>query len=269
MKQAEESIQEVGAIIQARMGSTRFPGKILEQIENWPMLWHLVERLKHSECVNKNIIIATTTLQRDQRIVEFVRENNVKIFCGDEKDVVERYIQAAEYYNIGIVVRITADNPLLDFRSIPDLVRLCQENADLAFITGLPIGVSVEVVKKSALIKAKDELKKFDERLKRHYHEHVTPFIMEKKDIFKVRYIHAPAEFKRLTYRLTVDTRDDLSLIREIYKRLYKQGNPIEIKDVIKLLDDKPELLKINAHVKQKRKLLLGTKDLLYGGDLQ
>lgn len=268
MKRAEELALEVGAIIQARMGSSRLPGKILKQIEKRPILWHVIDRLRHSECVSKNIIIATTSLKRDKRIVEFARQNNVKIFCGDEENVLQRYIQAAKYYNIEIIVRITSDNPLLDFHSISDLVRLCQENADLTFITGLPIGVSVEVVKKSALIKAKDELKKFDDRLKMHYHEHVTPFVMEREDIFKVRYIYASVGLKRPRYRLTVDTIDDLLLIRQIYKRLYRQGRPIEIKKVIELLDRMPELAGINAHVKQKKKLLLGGKDLLYGGDL-
>lgn len=247
------------------MGSSRFPGKVLEEIEGRPVLWHIVNRLRYSKAVSKNIVIATTESDKDQKIVEFAKKNNINIFRGSEDDVLERYIQAADKYNIGIIARVTSDNPLLDFNSISDLVKLCQEGADLAFFTGFPIGVSVEMVKKSALVKSKNELTKLGADLKRHYHEHVTPYIMERQDIFKISYLHVPGQFNKPSYRLTLDTPDDLVLLKEIYSCLYENEKPIEIKDVIKLLDESPDLLKINAHVKQKKKLLLGGKDLLYG----
>jgi len=254
---------KAGAIIQARMGSSRFPGKVMEEIERHPVLWHVVNRLKFSEAVNKNIVIATTNFQKDKKIAEFAEKNHIEVFYGSEDDVLERYIQAADRYGIDIIARVTSDNPLLDFNSIADLVELCYEGVDLAFVSGFPLGVSVEVVKKAALIRSKDEIKKLDIALRKHYHEHVTPYIMERSDIFKIKYLSAPQQLNRPAYRLTLDTPDDLALFREIYSRLYKNEEPIAIKDVIKLLDDNVDLLKINAHIKQKKKLLLGGKNLL------
>ncbi len=158
----------------------------------------------------------------------------------------DRYYQAAKEFSADIIVRITADCPLINPDTIDKLVTLClKENAD--YICGHPnfpsIEKGMEVFSFIALEKAKNITTKDYQR------EHVTIFIKENPDLFKIRAIIPRAVFQRVDMRLTVDTKEDLKLMREIYNRLYKENEIIDIEDVINLLESNPDLKKINMKV--------------------
>ncbi|PIU55548.1 MAG: acylneuraminate cytidylyltransferase [Deltaproteobacteria bacterium CG07_land_8_20_14_0_80_38_7] len=210
---------KIGAIIQARMTSTRLPGKVLMDIEGKPMLWHVVNRLKFSEKLD-DIILAIPNTKKNNILEKFAKDNKVKYFRGSEEDVLSRYYKTAKKFKCDLIVRITSDCPLID----PQIVDLVIEkhlklNADYTSNTlkrTFPRGLGVEVFNFKVLKKAQKEAKEDYQR------EHVTPYIYKNPEIFKIQNIKAERRLRYLEIRLTVDTKKDLRLIREIYKRLYK-----------------------------------------------
>ena len=237
------------AIIQARMGSTRLPGKILLDIEGKPMLWHVVNRLKHNKLINE-IVIATTNDKKDEKTVNFCKDNKIYCYRGSQEDVLDRYYQGAKDYNADIVVRITSDCPLID-PAITDEVISCyldnQGNIDYVSNTikrTYPWGMDTEVISFKALEKCWQEAKE------KHQREHVTPYIYEHPGIFNLMNLENKEDLCNL--RLTVDEKKDLELVRKIYAKLYKGKDIFFMEDIIKLLENSPELREINRDIKQK-----------------
>jgi len=241
------------AIVQARMASTRLPGKVLRELAGKPMLEHVIDRVKSSKMIDE-IVIATSRNEKDERIVELAKRLNVGWFVGSEEDVLDRYMKAAEQVAADIIVRITGDCPLIDPYTIDRIVRrhlklnvdytrtLIDQNNSKSF----PRGLDTEVFSINVLRKVHKLAKKPGER------EHVTVFIYEHPKMFKIEVIEAEESLQRPKYRLCVDVEEDLRLITEIYHQLYVSSGIIDIKDVVKLLDNNPDLREINAHVKQR-----------------
>jgi spore coat polysaccharide biosynthesis protein SpsF len=235
------------AIIQARTKSTRLPNKILKDIAGKPMLWHVINRLKFSNYIGK--IILSIPDNKDNDVLEnFARENRALFYRGSENDVLSRYYGTAVQYNADVIVRITSDCPLID-PEITDLAieRHLNSDADYTYAdtrSGFPRGLDTEVFEYEALENAHVLSTKDYER------EHVTPFIYEHPDLFKLQNVKAEGDLIS-PLRLTVDTEEDLELMREIYKRLYF-GKIFSIIEVIDLFKAHPELAKINAEIKQK-----------------
>ena len=240
---------KIGAIIQARMTSTRLPGKVLMDIEGKPMLWHVVNRLKFSEKLD-DIILAIPNTKKNNILEKFAKDNKVKYFRGSEEDVLSRYYKTAKKFKCDLIVRITSDCPLID----PQIVDLVIEkhlklNADYTSNTlkrTFPRGLGVEVFNFKVLKKAQKEAKEDYQR------EHVTPYIYKNPEIFKIQNIKAERRLRYLEIRLTVDTKKDLRLIREIYKRLYKPKKIFYTEEIINLLNNHKELVRINEKVRQK-----------------
>ena len=226
------------------MGSRRLPGKVLRPIMGKPMLEHLMSRLKLSREID-DIILATTNNERDKDVIKLVERCGVKWFTGDEKDVLDRIVRAAEEAKADVVVRVTADNPLTDPVTIDRMIRQHKiAKADYTWTEGMPVGIAAEVVSFDALKKAHSLAKKPYDR------EHVTTFIKENKELFKIQYLTSSREFFRPEYRLTVDYEEDFRLMEEIFKRLHKPHEIFSLTQVIKLLDEHPKLLEINAQAK-------------------
>ena len=240
----------IGCIIQARMSSIRLPGKVMMKVENEnTMLDCVINQLQSSKEI-KNIVIATTDQKEDDVIVEFVKRRAIKYFRGSKKDVLDRYYQCAKKFNFAEIIRITSDNPLIDYEIVDTVVKHFKLNnydyiaTDLPFKTfhrTYPLGYDVEVFTFSALENAWKNAKLPSER------EHVTPYFYKNKEIFRQTSIENSEDLSR--FRCTVDTKYDLELIQKIYSNIKKR--PILLSDVIKLLETNPELAKINAHVKQ------------------
>lgn len=196
-----------------------------------------------------SIVVVTTSKEEDMVIVQLAKKCNVRVLARGENDVLDRYYHAAKKFSADIIVRITADCPLIDPKII-DLVirRHLNSIADYsrASLKTFPRGLDTEVLSFKALEKSYRAAKENYQR------EHVTTFICEHPEIFQLQYIEAEGKLRRPELRLPVDTKEDLELIREIYKYLYKPGGIFYTEEIIDLFNKHPELTKINAHIKQK-----------------
>ncbi len=236
----------VAAVIQARMNSERFPGKVLEKIMGYPMIWHIVERVKRSITVDQ-IIVATTDKKSDEPLVWECQKMGISVIKGYEEDVLGRYYMASQIVKADKICRVTADNPLIEPVFIDMAVaRMCYSDEDYIAIDGAPIGTGIEVFKK--------ELLKFctQNASQDYQREHVTPFIRENSDIFRVSSITAPSDLFFPDLRLTVDTVEDMKLIKKIYHKLYRSDAIVNLKSTINLLLEEPEWCRLNSHIQQR-----------------
>lgn len=240
---------KVVAIVQARIGSTRLPGKVLKDILGKPMLWHMLNRLRLSTKID-NIVLAIPDSRQNDQLEDFAKGLNLHYFRGSEDDVLSRYYGAATKFGADVIVRLTSDCPLIDPR-VTDRVIEEHLNSDADYTSngiksGFPRGLDTEVFNFEALKRAYREAELDYER------EHVTPYIRQHPSSFKLKSVEASGKLRRPDIRLTVDTEEDLRLIREIFKRLYGDGQIFYTEDVIDLLDKHPELAAINACIRQK-----------------
>ena len=237
-------MSKIHVIIQARMGSTRLPNKVLKEILKKPMLWHLVNRLKHSK-FNPVIIIATTNAKEDKRIIDFANQLNLKSYAGSMNDVLDRFYQAALIFRAEIYVRITADCPLMDPEVFDKVVQVFLEN-DTDFTSNThpptyPDGIDIEVFSFETLEKTWKEARLASER------EHVTAYIWKNPDIFKLGNVYNDNDLHEL--RWTVDQEEDFLFVTEIYSNLFPNKEIFLMNDILKLLKEKPELLEINNNI--------------------
>ena len=249
MVKNKKTKKKISAIVQARMTSTRLPGKVLMDIEGKPMLWHILNRLSFSKILD-DIILAIPDTKPNNILEKFDKDNGVKYFRGNEEDVLFRYYKAAKKFKCDIIARISADNPLIDPQIIDLVVKKhLISSADYTsndLKKTFPLGLDVEVFNFKVLEKAQKEAKEDYQR------EHVTPYIYKNPEIFKIQNIKAERRLRYLEIRLTVDTKKDLRLIREIYKRLYKPKKIFYTEEIINLLNNHKELVRINEKVRQK-----------------
>ncbi|MBU4461499.1 glycosyltransferase family protein [Patescibacteria group bacterium] len=251
-KLKSKNFPKICAIIEARIGSTRLPGKVLMPICGKPMLQHIIERLRFSKLINQ-IILAIPDTKENDILEEFALRNSIGCYRGSENEVLARIYLAAKENNCDVIVRITADNPLID----PEIIDLAikkylSARADYSstFYPSrfLPIGLDAEVFNFHALEIAYKNAKKS------HQREHVTPYFYEHPDVFKIISIKLPKHLENPKLRLTLDTKEDLELITKIYAKLYKTGSLFKTKEILDLFKVQPELKKINAHIIQKIK---------------
>ena len=232
----------IGCIIQARMGSSRLPGKALMKSDSGkPLLYYVINQLRYCSKI-KNLVIATTTNQEDDEIEKFANNNSVNVFRGIEKDVLDRYFQCAKKYSFSTIVRITADCPLIDPQIVDKVVeQFFSGNYDFATNTltrTFPIGTDVEVFSFSALNRAWENAQLPSER------EHVTPYLRNKEN-YKIINVENDKNISNL--RLTVDRIEDVELIKQILNNI--SINPIHLEDILELFSQKPELIEINKHI--------------------
>jgi spore coat polysaccharide biosynthesis protein SpsF len=241
----------IGAIIQARSTSSRLPKKVLKPLpfnSSITVLEQVIRRVKKSKLLDE-IIVATT--ESDKEIVEIAKKENVKYFIGDEKDVLSRYYFAAKENNLDTVVRITSDCPCIDWELIDKTIeKFLKEKIDYISNTTegkLPRGLDVEVLTFKALEKAYLNAKEKFER------EHVTPYIYNNKDKFKISFLSIPDELSAPDIRITLDTEEDYALLCIVFDELYYKNPFFKTEDIIKLFKEKPYLKLINKKVMQKK----------------
>ena len=239
----------VVCIMQARVGSTRLPRKVLKSICGKTILEHDIDRLRLVKNIDE-IIIATTVEERDIEIVREADRLGVKYFRGSENDVLSRYYLAAKENNADIVVRVTSDCPLLDSRIANMTISHLLDNLDKydyvsnTLTPSFPRGLDIEAFTFDSLERAYNEAKLTRER------EHVTPYIYTNKDQFRLGCYKNKIDYS--SYRWTLDTTEDFEFISAIYDRLYKTNPSFNMEDIIKLLASQPELIKINEDIIQK-----------------
>lgn len=237
---------KVVAIIQARMGSTRLPGKVLKDLEGETVLVRVVNRLRRARLINE-VLVATTDRPADDAIVKECRGLSVLVSRGDQDDVLDRYFRAAQLAKAEVVVRITSDCPLIDpeitDKTIAAFLEAGPDYASNALVRTYPRGLDTEVMSVAALGRAWQGARKGYER------EHVTPYIYEHPAEFRLLSVTGDADYSR--HRWTVDTPEDLEFVRAIYVRL--TNNPTFLwQDVLDLLDREPQLMELNRSVMQK-----------------
>lgn len=237
------------AIIQARIGSTRLPGKVLKDITGKPILWHVVNRLGSNKLIDQ-LIVATTDDPEDDLIENVCKKNRLNFYRGSQGDVLDRYYQTAKIYHADLIIRITADCPLIDPAIVDKVIKHYLDNEEkVDYVSNTlqrtyPRGMDVEAFSFEILEIAWEKAKK------QHQREHVTPYIYENSDLFSVSNVKNENDLSSL--RLTVDEDKDLQLVREIYKRLYKKDSIFYLKSIIELFKKSPKLKSINKEVKQK-----------------
>lgn len=236
----------VVAIIQARMGGTRLPGKVLKDIGGRTMLARVVRRARRATLVDK-VVVATTCCLSAAAIVTECEQLGVRVFRGSELDVLDRYYWAAREYGAETIVRITADCPLIDPEIIDKVVgAFLEKKPDCAANTltrAYPRGLGLSVMTMAALSRA------WRETNKGYHRAHVTSYVHQHPNRFKLLAVVEDTDYS--DHRWTVDTQEDLDFAREVYARL---GNvdTFSWQDVLGLLALEPELMNINQHIQQK-----------------
>jgi spore coat polysaccharide biosynthesis protein SpsF len=237
---------KVTAIIQARMASTRLPGKVMKEVIGRPLLSYLIERVRCCKGI-KNIILATTVNPEDDIIAMLGGKEGVNIFRGSENNVLERFYEAATMFNARHIMRVTADCPLID----PDILYMLieyyfVENMDYvsncAYPT-LPDGLDSEIFTFKALDYAHKHAVLPSEL------EHVTPYIRSHPEIFRIGNWTYHEDLSQL--RWTVDEPEDFEFVRQVIEILYPKNRDFRMKHILELIHQRPDLAQINTHIKR------------------
>jgi spore coat polysaccharide biosynthesis protein SpsF len=233
----------IGCIVQARMGSTRLPGKVMMKIENNDtMIDFVINQLNFSKIINK-IIVATTTLSEDDKIINLLDQKKINYFRGSDQDVLTRFYECAKFYSLDVIVRITSDCPLIDPEIIDQLITKFLEN-DCDFVSAgfprtFPQGsADIEVFSFQTLEKVWLEAKKPSDC------EHVCTYIYNNPEKFKIKKIPNPTDHSN--FKWSVDRYNDLKFVQEIVKRIPQR--PILTNYILNMLKNEPQLIDINKN---------------------
>ncbi len=241
----------IAAIVQARLGSSRLPGKVLMDICGKPLLWHVLERVKAAGTLN-DIIVATTNMPEDAPLREFLEQQDVKVFIGSEDDVLDRFYQAATHFGVDVIVRITPDDPFKDPDVIDRAVKLLVEadppvdyvsncSYDGSIRATYPEGIDVEVMTFDCLNKMWQRADRPSER------EHLTPYLFRRSDEFKTLGFEYSEDLSDL--RWTIDYPRDMEFAREIYQRLFPAKPIFLMSDILEVLRREPRLAALNKDI--------------------
>ncbi len=236
------------AIVQARMGSSRLPGKVLQVVAGHPMLWHIVDRLRRAPGLD-GVVVATSTATADEPVRTLCAEIGVPCFAGSELDVLDRFYRAAEAHSADPIVRITADCPFVDPELVGRVLALYRQGGYdyTAAATGCvafydqgfkyPDGLDNECFSFAALAQAHREATARSDR------EHVTPYLYRTKK-FRVGLVPADGDWGAL--RWTVDHAADLDLVRRVYEALYHPDRPFTMREILSYVAEHPDLARLN-----------------------
>ena len=232
------------AAVQVRMGSTRLANKALAEVCGKPILWHIVNRLRFSERVDR-VVIATSNEGRDAPIRAFAETNDIPYYAGSQADVLDRLYSTAIHFDADALVRITGDCPLADPGVVDQLVTAyLHRSIDVDFITNTlpptyPDGLDAEVYPTSTLERLWNEIEE------PFWREWFFGYLIEHQDTFRPLNVSYHGDLSRL--RWTVDYQEDLDFVRQVYRRLYREGEVFLMADVLALMRAEPELTAINA----------------------
>ena len=232
-------------IIQARMGSSRLPGKVMKPLGNTDVLTYDIERCRAIQGISE-VIVATSSLPQDDAIAAWCGERQVAFYRGSECDVLDRYVQCAKMYKPDYVMRVTSDCPFIDYELASEMVHLMeQERKEIVLLNGeMPRGLAVEIISYDALCRIHEVGQEARHR------EHVTYYAYEFKEQFDTVTFDVPENRLYPKYRITLDTEEDYALITKVAEHF---NNPlVSSVKVIEFLKHHPEIAKINAHIEQK-----------------
>lgn len=238
------------AVIQARMGSNRLPQKVMMDIQGRPMIWHIIERVKQANLIDR-IVVATSTKTIDNPLENYLKSNGILCYRGSENNVLERFYEASFTYGGDTIVRLTGDNPLIDPRIIDKTISFFYSSG-LRYVSNIqqpegkctfPVGIACEVFSAELLKEAYYGAQEAYEK------EHVTPYMYYKQKSIGCYSNNLDVS----NYRFTVDTIEDFNLVQAIYAQFFKGKHNFYLDDVIAFLKEHPELAEINANIKQRK----------------
>jgi spore coat polysaccharide biosynthesis protein SpsF len=239
--------QKVVAVITARMGSERLPGKVLLPLAGKPVVTHIVERLGHLAGIDE-VWLATSCAPSSAPLVDWARATGIPVYAGSEEDVVERHVVIADRSGADHLLRASADCPLFDIPLASHMIaHHVAAHADFTYVPAvLSVGILVEVISASAM-----------RRVHKFYQgEHITLPIKERANEFRIEPLDVAAALDpclyRPEFRLTLDEPADYEVLKAVYGALYQEGEPVDLRRVIDFLDAHPEVGGLNAHVQQK-----------------
>lgn len=231
------------------MDSTRLPGKAMKLINGKPMIYRIFHALSKSKNIGR-IIVVTSNNESDDILVKFLEKNGIEYFRGSKKDVLDRYYQAANKLGANWIIRITGDCPLIDPNIVDSVIEeVIRKNLDYASNVGIrsfPIGYGVEVFTYDTLKKMHESARDPDDR------EHVTLYLRRNPNLFKIGNITAQESKSHPEWRVCVDMKQDLNLVRKIFMH-YEKKDIITYEDVIKLFKKYPRMIDINKEIEQKK----------------
>lgn len=243
-------------IIQARLGSSRLPGKVLRNYKNYNLLYVLIQRLKRSKKIN-DIIVATTTQKEDDKIVKFCLINSIKYFRGPKNNVLRRYYNAAKKFNVKNIVRITSDCPFIDPKILDKMV-LEFKKKKLDYLSNTypepssyPDGMDIEIFTFDSLRFANKYAKKKTDK------EHVTVYIRSQK---KFKTFRTDLIKDKSNYRLTVDYLNDYNLFKKLINKFKKKIFSIKMGEITRFLDQNPRLISYQKKILRNEKFLIDLK---------
>lgn len=237
------------ATIEARMASSRLPGKILKEAVGKPLLELMVERVRRSKLINE-VVVATTVESPDDVTEKACSEMGVKCYRGSNDDVLERVLKAAQAHKADLIVELTGDCPLIDPVEMDKVIQYYLDNS-FDYVSNFrdrlfPRGTETQVFSVKVL---EDVARRTQDPAD---HEHVSLFIYEHPELYKLGGVSAEPFYNRPDLRLTVDTPQDYELVKTVFEKLYP-GNPqFTLKDIIQLLDSEPALKALNQQIQQK-----------------
>ncbi len=237
----------IAGIIQARMGSSRLPGKVMMEACGKPLLELMIERVKRAKTLDK-VIIATSVEKQDDEIVKFCKKHNIEYFRGSEHDLLSRYKFTAESINANIIVRLVSDTPLIDPKEIDKVVETYVNNSYdfvsnfFPFPRTYPDGFSVEVFSFKILVEMFNEAKRPSDR------EHMTFFIWRQPQRYKIFRVDYNRDISN--YRFNLDYKEDYLLIKAVYEGIYQQKREFTLEDIINFLDSNSYIFELNSKIK-------------------
>lgn len=241
---------KIVAIIQARMTSTRLPGKIMKKILDKTLLEYQLERVSRSRLIDE-IVVATTVNKTDDVIVDLCKNLNYSFYRGSEDNVLSRYYEAAKHSKANVIVRLTSDCPLIDPDMIDQVIEtFIQKQGNIDYVSNTlvrsyPRGMDTEVFSESALYKAYTNAKDISAK------EHVTSYIYSNPKEFKLANLECVPDLS--AHRWTVDTEEDFELIKRIIENLYPVKEEFTFQDCVKLVQENPRWTLLNSHIEQKK----------------
>lgn len=236
-------------LVQARIESTRLPGKVLLSLKNKTIIWHILNRISFSKKIDKTIVIIPKNKKND-KLYLYLKKNLINVYRGSPTNVLDRYYKSAKKFKAKTIVRLTADDPFKDPEIIDlainkfikgdfDYVSNC--SYDQSIKSTYPEGIDVEVFSMKCLEKIWKQSSKKSEK------EHVTPYIFNNRNKFKIKGFYSRINYSK--HRWTLDYKEDYIFIKKVYNKLYVKNKIFFMKDILSFLDDNPELTKINNKI--------------------
>ena len=236
MRNSRSKKIKISAIIEARMGSKRLPGKVLMNILDKPVLQHIYERLSKSIYIDQ-IIIATTDQSEDLQIIEYAKKNHISFYSGYENDLIGRVYECAITYESDVIVEICGDCPLIDYRFVDNCITKYL-NSKYDIVTNVlsrtfPNGLETNIFSTQLLSLVNKK------KLSQKYREHLCSYILDNPKLFKIKSISAERKYCYPDIKLTLDTNEDYNFIKNIFETLYSKKKMIMTEDVINYVNKK------------------------------